>query len=253
MTSFVPVPDDPRIGGSPVAFDPIEPLRAHEYVADQLRRHITLGLFVAGDALPPERDLARQFGVGRGTIQAALRLLEAQRLIESRRGRGGGTFVIGPGRDEASQQRILLELRLGRDKVEDALCFRRVVEEGSVRLAAEHATEDDATALAAICAAMREATSDPQAHRLDTEFHLRVASASRSAMLRDAVERARLALNAAILAQPESSLWYERVNAEHEAITTAIAAHDIRRAIRAMSEHLEHTEKAVRALVSALR
>jgi DNA-binding FadR family transcriptional regulator len=40
-----------------VRFDPIQPQRAHEYVAEQIRRHISLRLVLAGEALPPEREI----------------------------------------------------------------------------------------------------------------------------------------------------------------------------------------------------
>ena len=74
----------------------VQQLRAHEYVAEQIRRHIGLRLIQPGEALPSERELASLFGVGRPTIQHALRLLEAGRLVEARRGRltGGGVFDL---------------------------------------------------------------------------------------------------------------------------------------------------------------
>src|SRR2546423_10849648 len=79
-----------------VRFEPIQQLRAHEYVAEQIRRHIALRLIEPGESLPSERELTAMFGVGRPTIQHALRLLEAERLVEARRGRSGGTLVSRP-------------------------------------------------------------------------------------------------------------------------------------------------------------
>jgi GntR family transcriptional regulator, transcriptional repressor for pyruvate dehydrogenase complex len=235
-----------------VQFDPIEPLRAHEYVAEQLRRHIGLGVVAAGQVLPSERELASMFGVGRATIQAAIRLLAAHGLVESRRGRGGGTFVIEPARDEASHQRVLLELKLARVDVEEALLYRRVIEEGSVRMACKNATKTDIKKLDAFRAQMEEAQSDLQFHRYDNEFHIQLGQAAGSKLLREAAERSRLELNSAILALPETDVWHERINREHDAIVRAIEAHDQRAAARRMSRHLDHTEKAVRAMLAAL-
>src|SRR5829696_5978567 len=90
-------------------FQRVEQLRAHEYVAEQIRRQIALGLISSGEALPPERELAKVFGVGRATVQHALRLLEADRLVETRRGRNGGTFLIGPADDEVGTDYLLGE------------------------------------------------------------------------------------------------------------------------------------------------
>src|SRR3954452_15563657 len=80
-----------------VRFERLEQQRAHEYVAEQIRRQIILRLIPAGQALAPERDLATMFGVGRATVQLAIRMLVDDQMVESRRGRhGGGNFVVGP-------------------------------------------------------------------------------------------------------------------------------------------------------------
>ena len=82
-----------------VRFERLEQQRAHEYVAEQIRRQIVLRLIPSGQALPTERELAASFGVGRATVQQAIRLLVKDHMVESRRGRhGGGNFVLGPGR-----------------------------------------------------------------------------------------------------------------------------------------------------------
>lgn len=46
-----------------------------------------------GDRLPTEADLMAEFGAAKGTVREAMRLLEAQGLIRSRTGPGGGVFV----------------------------------------------------------------------------------------------------------------------------------------------------------------
>ncbi|MTJ05196.1 MAG: FadR family transcriptional regulator [Sediminimonas qiaohouensis] len=54
----------------------------------------------AGDRLPGEADLIERFGMSKGTIREAMRILEAQGLIKTRTGPGGGSFV-----HEVSRQR----------------------------------------------------------------------------------------------------------------------------------------------------
>ncbi|SFC66930.1 FadR/GntR family transcriptional regulator [Tropicimonas isoalkanivorans] len=46
-----------------------------------------------GDRLPGEAELMAHFGMAKGTIREALRVLEAQGLIRTRTGPGGGAFV----------------------------------------------------------------------------------------------------------------------------------------------------------------
>ena len=57
-------------------------------VARQLRSAILTGAHQPGDLLPPERDLATQFGVDRHTLRSALSELEQLGLVQRRQGSG---------------------------------------------------------------------------------------------------------------------------------------------------------------------
>ena len=60
------------------------------------RRRSPTAAWRPGDRLPPERELAGQFGVNRLTVRQALADLQLRRLIRRRTGRNGGTFVADP-------------------------------------------------------------------------------------------------------------------------------------------------------------
>jgi DNA-binding FadR family transcriptional regulator len=62
----------------------IEP--AYRKVASALLNRITDRTLSAGDRLPPESELARQFGVNRSTIREAFRELESAGLLRRERG-----------------------------------------------------------------------------------------------------------------------------------------------------------------------
>jgi len=56
--------------------------------------------YPSGSQLPPERNMAALYGVGRVTVRRALDALMREGLIRRSRGRTGGTFVQGPASDE---------------------------------------------------------------------------------------------------------------------------------------------------------
>lgn len=62
-------------------------------VADQIKDWVVEHGLKPGDRLPSEAELMERFGMAKGTIREAMRLLEAQGLIKTRTGPGGGGFV----------------------------------------------------------------------------------------------------------------------------------------------------------------
>ena len=167
-----------------------------ETTVEQLATAIRLGVFVAGEQLPPERDLAERLGVSRNTLREAIAALRESRLVTTRRGRGGGTVVtyagpplaaFGPSSDGAPAVRHGAAL-------EDALDFRRVVEPGAARLAAtRRLSRDQREWLEDSCRAVREA--DLAVHRIaDSRLHLAIATLTGSPMVVEAVTRAQAAL-----------------------------------------------------------
>ena len=67
-------------------FEPIAAEPTYRKVASALLEHIVTGRLQAGDRLPPELELARQFGVNRSTVREALRELDSAGLLGRRRG-----------------------------------------------------------------------------------------------------------------------------------------------------------------------
>ncbi|MXI40464.1 GntR family transcriptional regulator, partial [Escherichia coli] len=64
-----------------------------ETTVEQLATAIRLGVFVHGEHLPPERELAERLGVSRNSLRDAIAALRTSGLVTTRRGRGGGTVV----------------------------------------------------------------------------------------------------------------------------------------------------------------
>src|SRR3954452_7588061 len=74
----------------------LRPVRGHhafEACVEQLATAIRLGVYPRGTTLPPERELAVQLQVSRATLREAMAALRQAGLVETTRGRTGGTVV----------------------------------------------------------------------------------------------------------------------------------------------------------------
>lgn len=234
------------------AFQPLEQLRAHELVAEQLRRQIALRLAPPGRPLPPERALARLFGVGRATVQRAMALLEEEGLVERRRGRRGGTFVVGPVGGDDSMRRLIERLRCDRIRILEALDYRLEIEPAAAARAAAARTDADLAAIGEAFERAAAASNDAEFMEYDTEFHLAIARATGNRFFAEAVERLRLLLNDAFIVLPDSALWHAQSNRQHALVRAAVAAADTDGARAAMGSHVRSTDTSVRALLASL-
>jgi GntR family transcriptional repressor for pyruvate dehydrogenase complex len=242
----------PAEAGSLLRFVPIHQLRAHEYVAEQIRRHIALRLIKPGESLPSERDLAVTFGVGRPTIQNALRLLEAEHMVEARRGRNGGTFVSERSQDGLGIDELILSVARRPGEIEELLTFRRVIEPAIAADAAQSRYDEDLAMIRETFDAMARSTTEPDYMRHDTEFHIAVARATHNRFLIQAIEDIRMGLNDAMTLLPETEAWHSRIDAEHEALLQAVTSHDAEAAREIMQVHVANSEQSLRAVLKAV-
>lgn len=75
------------------AFAPIGEEGRADMVVSRLVQAISVGAFTEGERLPSENELAALMGVAVVTVREALSELRYRALIETRRGRNGGSFV----------------------------------------------------------------------------------------------------------------------------------------------------------------
>lgn len=112
-----------------------------ELVARKLRRMIVDGELKDGDHLPHEAELMEHFSVSRPTLREAVRVLEAERLVEVRRGSRTGARVCVPGPEVVARPASLL-LELSGATVADVYVAREAIEPAAARLLAEQGTEE---------------------------------------------------------------------------------------------------------------
>lgn len=167
----------------------LQPPASHLAVAEEVRRWIALGRLSPGDRLPTEREFAERFGIGRATARRAVRLLVEDGLVETQKGRSGGTFLLehtpGPARG------IEVTRQLVRD-ISDNYDFRLAIEPRAARLAAERADERERLVLRGMVEG--DALSVRAFRALDSRFHLAIADASHNRLFTDAVSVSRAEL-----------------------------------------------------------
>jgi DNA-binding FadR family transcriptional regulator len=202
------------------------PSRVDE-ITDRLVTAIAIGEYLPGARLPVERELAASLGVGRMTVRAALARLVERGLLETRRGRGGGSYVVDQWPESSTEAvRRTLSMRLGelRDQC-DAICRMH----GAVcRAAAEARTVTDVADMRDALELYRTADSGLEAQQADSRLHLTIMNAAHSPVLKQVL----VDLEASVSIGAPAHLWGEpttmremelRSLHEHEELIDAIA------------------------------
>jgi DNA-binding FadR family transcriptional regulator len=157
--------------------------KAGDVLADQLRSRIRSGELREGQALPAERELVIQTGLSRMSVREALRLLEAEGLIETRPGRNGGSRVRRPAGDELTRH---LELFIWGRNVgfNDLHDVREALEALAAEGAARRHTDADVEDLTEKTTAVEAAVHNVETYlAANLDWHIAVARASHNELL----------------------------------------------------------------------
>jgi GntR family transcriptional repressor for pyruvate dehydrogenase complex len=217
--------------------------RVSSEVVRRFEAMIASGAVRPGDRLPPERELAEKFGVGRGTVREALRELAMLGLVESRH--GAGTYVRMAGsRELMAPFRSIVALSSA--AVDDVVRFRRMFEPQVAAMAAERADEDDRQQLQRALRHYIAELGGPGAADADAGFHQTIAECTRNPIVL-AVHHAL----AELFTDFRTHLIGSSYDAEHlaarghQTIFGAIIAGDAEAARDAMAAHLAQVEAAI--------
>ncbi len=219
----------------------VEPVRLYRQIAGQIASLIDSGEFAAGARLPAERELATLLGVSRTSVREALISLEIAGRVEVRV--GTGVFVRRPlERREAGSSRPGAVADDGPGPF-DLLAARSLIEGEIAALAAQRIDAAAISALQETIARMRaHGESAPERDAADRSFHVAIAVASGNEALAYTVEHLWDLRRGELWAKTEEHFHTralrEKTLADHEAIVTALAAHDARGARNAMRRHL---------------
>ena len=216
-----------------------------ERVTSQIENLIIASHLQPGDHLPPERELARQFGVSRTVVREAIRALVAKSLLETRS--GGGTVVRSP-TAEAVAQSMSLFLRAGQPQLDynKVLEVRRILEVEIAGLAAERRTAEDLKKMDEILQETAKAEGRDHFAKNDVAFHAALAHATHNelfGLLLDSIADIMFKVRYLGFDVPDT---IARAVKYHRAILEQIKAGDAEGARQAMREHLVESEDTQR-------
>jgi len=220
----------------------IQSSRLYEQIVQQIEESIQKGELAEGSQLPPERDLAKQFGVSRTAVREAIKSLQEKGLLDAFPGRG--TFVT---KDRSNSLRRSLDqiLKGGeRDGWNHLVEFREILEPEIAALAALRAGKQDIAALREACDVMDQTGCDPDAYiEADLDFHLALAEAAGNPIVLSLIDSIVGLLREQRLQIFRVEGGPERGQLHHKQILEAIEKHLPERARSAMRAHLQQVRE----------
>jgi GntR family transcriptional repressor for pyruvate dehydrogenase complex len=219
-----------------------------EKVTRQIESMIVANNLQIGDRLPPERELAQQFGVSRTVVRQAIHSLEAKGMLEARS--GGGTVVRRPTASAVAQS-LHLFLRSGKAHLDYGKVheIRRLLEIEIAGLAALRHTDEDLARLTANLSEAETLLADRNPvnfARIDLAFHALLAHATHNELfelLLDSLTEIMLEVRTSAFAVPDTP---SRALRMHRAIFAQVQAGDAHSARQAMEAHLVEAEETQR-------
>ncbi|NNG00203.1 MAG: FadR family transcriptional regulator, partial [Desulfobacteraceae bacterium] len=174
--SNVPPIRDFETNRCPMAFEMIQKSTAPQMVVEQMLEKVKSGDIQPGGQLPPQRELAVMFGVGRSSIREALNALAVMGYIDVVQGKG--TFVrTDIPHDDPPLSQLTRAMAVG--SLLDLMEVRELLECKSVELAADRAEEKQLHRLDRIVDTMEARLADYKAFLdADLKFHYALAEAT---------------------------------------------------------------------------
>jgi GntR family transcriptional repressor for pyruvate dehydrogenase complex len=226
-------------GETQIPIKPINRFKLSAVVAAQIEGMVSTGEYQPGDKLPGERELSEQFGVSRSSTREALRLLEANGVVNIVH--GVGSFVVA--REERESASLLV---MEDATIPELFDIRRGLEGEAAALAAKRVTPAEIERFRAIIAAMHDpSVSDMDYVRLDSDLHGGIAAATRNRFFVRffaAIQETFIIYSERVILLPGRR---EHANIGHAAVVEAIAKKRSATARTAMVQHLRSAERDI--------
>ncbi|APQ11008.1 MULTISPECIES: FCD domain-containing protein [Pseudomonas] len=218
-----------------------------EAVTRHLIEMVEVGLLAEGEQLPNETTLAAQLGVAPVTLRDALANLRSQGIIETRRGRGGGSFVRA--RPAIADAELFARLeRLTALELRDHADEHVAISGAAAQLAAKRAGADQHRRLARLLAEFAVEVDVKRQRQLDARFHIEIAVAAQSVRLTHNEVRLQAELGELLWLPYRGQPDIAAMRVEHQAILEAIVSNDANLAGALAQAHVSRELRRLTAL-----
>jgi len=215
--------------------------KVEQQIRDAIRQHI----YVPGDKLPGEFEMAERFGVSRTAVREALRMLAGRGLVDIRKGSGvyvtqlNTSYVIDHLYD-------LLEMKCGTKSLSHIIRVRKFMEPEIARLAAENCDEEDIQFLQKNFFKMERFAQKPDKMvELDIKFHRRLSEATSNPIIPIIMEPIFELLHKFIPSTYRQSHAPDLAIENHYKLVECMKNHDCDGAYDVMKNHMKQAEDHV--------
>lgn len=230
-----------------------------QQVAEAIKSWVTQNGWRPGSRLPSEIELIDRFGMSKGTVREAVRILEAQGLVRSRTGPGGGVFV-----HQVSEERATALLGnyfyFEHLSIDDIYQIRQALEPEMAAALAGNLSDEQLGTLEELMTRYSTPARTPEEEReqhvASLKFHATLAEMSGNALLRFLIRftanmLSEITVSRRLYAQPNHELWSSGLEYQSRLIE-ALRSGDAAGARQVLSEHMKNAHRLMRVQETVL-
>jgi DNA-binding FadR family transcriptional regulator len=210
-------------------------------IATALKKRISSGEWLEDGRMPPERDLAIEFGVARNTVRRAVGFLENDGTVVRHVGRGTFLTATNPGSMAATVA------RMEGTSPADMMEIRQLLEPAAAAFAATNASAMELNAAREAHQIAFDSDDMPTFEHWDAEFHHRIFACCRNDFLKEIHSLMRILRNQTPWFEMKKRSFSEERRQlycqEHQVILDALFKRDPEGAKAAMLAHLRTVER----------
>jgi GntR family transcriptional regulator, transcriptional repressor for pyruvate dehydrogenase complex len=228
-------------------------LKTSELIARDIILDISEGGMKAGDALPPEHTMLKNYEVGRASLREALRMLEVQGLVQIRAGAGGGP-VVGSATAENLARMLTLSFGLAGATYEQLTDVMLILYPNVAAVAASRKLTN--AEVQSLHESVDQACGTPNPRMIRTEtlkdFHSLLSQFAHNPVWGLMTDAVGLIFADHIISTTDSREFHAQTVADHKQIAQAVLAGNDELARRKMLEHTQRMIDFYRAQTPAI-